>query len=503
MTARYLMIAADSMEPDLLREWSGDGTLPGFAHLYENAAYTELVSAVPGLPGASWPEVNSGLAGSKHGVYFPPHQYCEGEIEPRRLRPDELAPERFYWNIAADHGLAAAAIDQIHTAPMQSSSASQLVDWGAHDRLHRPSSAPPELLAEVDETYGSYPMDDCDGFHGGNSVGYGHLTERLLLGAERKTNLSATLVADRSWDIVSTSFGEGHCAGHQMWHLMDRSHPRHDPSETEDQKNAIKRIYQDIDRGMARTIEAAGDDAVVFVVAAKGMTMLTGGHQLIPEVLHRLGLGAPLAVRRRLWSRVPSSVRSRLLRTIPGSVRNRAAVGQSPGFDPGASAVSSLNDQDVGIRFSIRGRDPHGSVSDESVEEIKAQLAEDLRNLMHTESGEPIVENIIFADDDWDPVRAYTIPDVLISFRKDIGLIESCVSPKTGTVRGRVGSRTGNHNGHNALWVLGSNIDSHTHIDGARTVDIPATMLAMADVPLPEWFDGKPIDALLGNAAPG
>ena len=501
MSARVLLIAADSVEPDLIREWAADGTLPGFARLYAEGAFGPLTNGVPGLPGSAWPEVNTGLAGSKNGIYFPPHQFMEGESEARRVRPDEIDGESFHWNIAAAARLRVAAIDQIHTVPVHESAALQLTDWGAHDRLYQPASSPPELLAEVDARHGPYPIDSCDVFHGGTNAGYARLTDQLLIAAERKTNLLVDIIGRNDWDIFSASFGEAHCAGHQMWHLMEPSHPRHRRDAPHELHTAIQRVYQAVDHGIQRTIDAAGDDAAVIVVAAKGMGKEVGGGQLIPEVLHRLGLGAPLSLRRRLWSRVPAPLRSKLLGTIPNSVRQGSAVGRLPGFESGASAVSLTNDQDIGIRFGLIGRDHEGTIPPSVFEEVRGEVCEELRNLRLPVSGEPIVDAIIIADSHWDSGRVYTIPDVLVSFRKDIGLIEACESTRVGTVRGRLGSRTGNHNGHNALWVTGPEIGPSTNLGAVRTVDVPATLLALVNAAPPHKTDGRPIAALVNPAS--
>ena len=96
-----------------------------------------------------------------------------------------------------------------------------------------------------------------------------------------------------------------------------------------------------------------------------------------------------------------------------------------PGLESGASAVSLPNDQDIGIRFGLIGRDPEGTIPPSVFEEVRGEVCEELRNLRLPVSGEPIVDAIIIADSNWDSGRVYTIPDVLVSFRKDIGLIEA------------------------------------------------------------------------------
>ncbi len=80
MTARLLVIGLDGSESSLLRYWGNEGALPTFGRLQENGAGWSLARDNPmdTLPGALWPQINSGLSVAKLGHYNYPRQLRTG-----------------------------------------------------------------------------------------------------------------------------------------------------------------------------------------------------------------------------------------------------------------------------------------------------------------------------------------------------------------------------------------------------------------------------------------
>jgi predicted AlkP superfamily phosphohydrolase/phosphomutase len=111
------------------------------------------------------------------------------------------------------------------------------------------------------------------------------------------------------------------------------------------------------------------------------------------------------------------------------------------------------------------------------------------------------VESVVIVDEEWSADRAETIPDMLVQFRKDIGVIDGCQSDRVGLIHIPVtGIRSGNHTSNHRGWVVGPGIRAGAN-NAARTVDIAPTLLSRIGVPIPDGVDGEAIPELGGLAS--
>ena len=501
MPANVVMVALDAMEPELIDKWGNAGHLPALHGFRANGVTVDMTSPVPGVRAGAWPEVNYGLSVARTGMFnVGVPQYFPREGVFRDLRQDEIPTRGLFWLEAARAGKKVAAIDQVYTAPDPASGALQLFDWGVHDRPFAAVSSPGGLVADTQKRYGAYPVQECDAIHGGSPAGYRELTEKLEQAAEVKANLLTDLLADSDWDLFAGMFSEPHCAGHQMWHL-------HDPppgASAGDASDSLFRVYQAVDRGVGRVMEAAGSDALVAVVANKGMGPSVGGYQLMSEILLRMGVGAGRRLRRRVWDRVPGSAKSRMLKVLPSRVRDplrrRAALGGETGFGAGAGALAIRNDQDSAVRLNVVGRDVAGTVAPgEAADRMLEEIRTELLNLRHTrQPDQGIVDRVEITEETLGSHKSELIPDLLVYFRQDLGLLDSCESDRVGRVEIPVaGIRTGNHTSHHRAWVVGPGVTGGSSAQ-AQTIDIAPTLLSRIGVPVPDTVEGRALPQLGG-----
>ena len=126
-------------------------------------------------------------------------------------------------------------------------------------------------------------------------------TQRRLIDAVRhKAEAALWLMRQGDFDLFMTVFGETHVGAHYCWN----------PDGDQD---LLRALYAELDRAIARLVEAAGPDAAVFVVSGDAIGPNHAGWHLLPEVLARLGYFAS-AERPR-----PPTTPAR--RSRPGSIR--------------------------------------------------------------------------------------------------------------------------------------------------------------------------------------
>lgn len=461
MTARVLVVGLDAVEAPVLQRLVEEGRAPNLAAL---AARGRTAVVHPGcmddLPGAIWQDIGTGRPAWVHGDYYPSRIHT-GEALVRPIDPTVHA-DHYYWAIAARAGRRVLVVDQPLVPALTSVPEVTLVaEWHVHDQLWGSGSNPPELFAELEARHGRRPVDRCDTAHRGTLEGYEAWVGELLEQLETKTAMVEDLLGRQAWDLCTVGFSEGHCAGHQLWHLHDPTWSAHPAGCTPRQRGLLEDVYVGLDAAIGRLVAEAGDDATVLVFTSHGMGPYVGGPQLLPDLLARLGYGdarrlppwvrpfLPVRTVQRLWRRFPS-----LKRATAGSSL------QARGFlRPEVRAVAVPNNRVGAIRVRVAGREPDGGVRPEALPGVLDDLTAELLALEQPGTGERIVARVVRTAEAFGPERHPDLPDLLVVFRRDLGALVSAAGPRVGTVaRGLQRpdlSRTGDHTDAAALWCAG------------------------------------------------
>jgi predicted AlkP superfamily phosphohydrolase/phosphomutase len=506
MPARTLFVGLDAADPILLERWSAKGRLPAFASVSQDAAEFGLTNPLSTIGTGVWNELISGRSCARSGVYLPARQLHAGETELRPVELHEVDP-RAFWTVASDAGKRVAAIDLPQAVAPEELNGVFVVEWGTHDRLFGVRSVPADLLGELRSRHGDYPLwvrewprpttTACDG-HNGTLEQYEQLLDDLLVGIDRKTDLLLDLLAREDWDLFACAFSEGQCSGHQLWHLRDGSAPE----GHERLADGIGMVYERLDAALGALVDAAGPDVTVFVVASHSFVDPTGGRQLLPEVLVKLGYGSGHGASARARSKVPPSVRRLVRKILPRgatqSLQTRAGSLPNPLDSPTTKAVALDGDRCGWIRLNLRGREPHGAVEPGAeAAEVLADIRAELLRLEHPETREPIVAQVQTADEAFGEDHHPGVPDLLVDFRDDLGVLDACRSARVGLVRVSVpptARRTGAHPATpSRLWIAGDAIPTPAPSGEGRAVDLSATILSHLGVPRPDWCEGAPL----------
>ncbi|MCP4330667.1 MAG: hypothetical protein GY791_19920 [Alphaproteobacteria bacterium] len=465
------------------------------------------------MQGAIWPELNSGRAGYRHGRYFLERQLHTGEAVLRPLSQEELGPEESYWSVASRAGRRVAAIDINDAARNPDFNGIQLTDWGLHDRTRAAGSSPGSLLADIRASHGDHPVSNCD-HYSTDDAGYRRLLENLVDGVRRRKRLVLDLLSREDWDLFALTFSESHCAGHHFWHFHDPNAPWYRTDGPDDLKGAVLAVYREIDDAVGKIIEAAGNDANVLLFTSHGMGPYTAGYQLVPEVLARLGMGSDEGRANDSWLRrannalkyiVPMSALPLVYRIagvgVVRSLQDRSGCLVNPLQSTRTRAIALPNNRTGAIRLNLVGREPFGRVQPgNEASALSAEIADEFRALVLPGTKTPIVEWVRPVDEIFGPDHHPDLPDILVRFRHDLGILEACESPRLGRVRVAINRaynpRTGDHTPESRLWLRSTAIADGQDLPPAHALDIAPTVLRLLDVPVPNWMDGRPLPAV-------
>lgn len=513
MPARVLFIGLDAAEPTLLRAMIARGDLPAVARIASRGAAGSLANCMFTLPGAVWPEIFSGVSCGTLPRFFHPRQIITGQAAPRPLGVADVEHDPTFWKVASDAGRRVAVVDIPHAPPTPGFTGTQVTDFGLHDAHFGASSRPASLLAELHRTHGRYPVPSCD--HMGGSVRANlSLLARLREAVELKTRVLLDVLARDDWDLFACAFSESHCAGHWFWIYHDERHWGYAAHAAKELREAVRSIYRRLDTAVGRLLDAATPETVVLL-ASHGMAPYVAGYQMLPEVLARLGMSSGEAGRGRRLRALQQTVKhwvprryweglGRLLVEHPAA---RALLrplqrGQGAMFFPlesaGTRAAYVPNNTIGAIRLNLRGREPYGCVEPgPEADAVMRELREALLELRHPASGTPIVSAVIRADEVFGADHHPDVPDLIVRFRQDLGLLERCESARVGRIHVPVGSRwgrrTGDHSPRSAIWLSGPRVPAGARLQRGSLLDVAPTLLASLDCALPSWLDGAPL----------
>ncbi|HTU01803.1 MAG TPA: alkaline phosphatase family protein, partial [Candidatus Sulfotelmatobacter sp.] len=379
MRDRLLVLGLDAADRDLVRGWAEDGDLPCLAKLLESGVTIPVSTPPAVLEGAVWPTLITGSSPASHGMFatlkIKPGTY---EVE-EAMRADRL-PTPPFWAQLSRAGKRVAVIDAPFARPVRGLNGIQVTNWGAHDAWAWPrSSWPARLVRDLVRRFGPHPVPRCDS-PGRSLHDYESLRDCLISGVEKKTALLRHCLALEDWDLFFGIFSESHCAGHQLWHLMDSEHPRHAPEAPHSLRDALRAVYRALDAGLAALLDAVPPGTHILLLLSHGMGPWYDGSHLLDALLDRLTQqlvrGAPRSgptwsphpARGLLWrgrACLPPLVRQKVRELFPGPVaRLWTWTHPAPTFPwhtKSAFAMPSYN-MTGGIRINLKGREPAGLV---------------------------------------------------------------------------------------------------------------------------------------------
>jgi len=487
-------VGLDSMDPDLLRAAAARGRCPNLAALLARGSVATTHNPVGLYVGAVWPSLSTATGCARHG------RACYEQLQAGGYRAavygaHELHGDPF-WLRASAAGVRVAVVDLPKSRFTPELLGAHVVDWGTHDpEADGFCAAPPELAHAIRRDVGLPPFRSCDEIRR-TAPEIARFRDDLGERARRRERVLDAAIASARPDLVAVAFTEAHCAGHQLWHVHDPNHDRHDARIAAAIGDPLLDTYAAIDASVGRVLARAPADARVLVLASHGMGPHYDGSAAFDEALERLERSLPQGrwpslhgrwarwVDRRVtrgWSR---RLRKKLGRGLPLPAR---AAGRTCFMVPN-------NDAWAGVRVNLVGREPHGRIRpgaelDAYLDALAAGLAE-FRN---GATGEPAFDAILRTDTVHPPPHAAPLPDLLARWSR-AAPIPSLTSPRIGTVaRPYRGLRTGDHRADGLAIAVGPGIAPGT-LPAIPIEDLAPTLLTWAGVGWP-GVDGRPVAA--------
>jgi predicted AlkP superfamily phosphohydrolase/phosphomutase len=504
---RTLVIGLELGDGRLIERWGREGHLPTLAGIRSAGTFGWLESVAGVLHVAAWPSLYTGTSPGQHGVYFT-FQPAPGLQGYQRFHQG-LYGRPTFWRLLGDAGKRCTVLDAPYTELEQGFSGCQVIDWGTWAHYLGPTSTPTALLPELRRACGDYPLGLEANDIGFMPISAEDMCRRLLRAARAKAEAARWLMRQREWDLFFTVFDETHPAAHYCW----------SPSDAADGGGAslLREIYREIDRGIGALLDEAGPDASVLVVSGDAVGPNRTNWFLLPEILGRLGVFAsadagpqstgegeqPAPIKRdpikAIRDLLPQDLRKALARRLPTRLRDSLARRvDTAAIDWSRTRAYCLpTDLEGCIRINLAGREPAGVVQPGTeYEELCADVAAALEELVDPASGRPAVRRVLRADQAFTGPRRPYLPDLVVVWAPDAATGE-VASARIGTVAlPSPDPRPGTHTDPGFLMACGPEFPKGGTLEGGNILDVAPTILARHGVQRPDHMEGRVLPQL-------
>lgn len=501
---KVMIIGLDGATMNVLQPLADKGELPHIAEFIQRGACGPLRSVVPPVSPAAWSTFATGMNPGGHGILNFYQAYSDS-YAPRFVNAAARRGTAF-WELAGRRGIRHGIVNVPVTYPPRTENGF-VISGMLSPGLGRAMASPPELYDEllalspdyrVDVDMKSAPTHTPEAFL---DIAMSCIEARLKAGLGLYRNHRPPLMC-----VVFTAVDR---VNHYFWGYMEAAE-RGDkvPGRLAD---AIPAVYRRLDDAVGVLVAEAGGDTDVLLMSDHGSGGYLGGLDL-GRVLEREGLlverkaGLLSALKRRLvWTlatHLPPRLKGWLKGRFPGRVAQAAEAARCVQVDWSRSqAYPSGLDQ--GIFVNLKGRQEQGIVeSGAAYEAARDRIAKAFMGLRDP-AGRPVVRAVHMREDIWHGPMTENLPDlVLEQIEFEYRVLNFSRSSTSGVFFDLPPLRTdklavsGGHRLDGIFLARGPHVKPRI-LDGACIADVPATVMALLECPIPDNFDGRVLREIL------
>ncbi len=451
-----MLIGLDCAEPSLVLErWRDE--LPTISGLMERGAYGRLTSVIPPITVPAWSCMMSSKTPGDLGVYGFRNR-ADHTYDGNFIAMGDAIREPRLWDYVTRAGGSSIVLSVPGTFPPRPLNG-VMVGCFLTPSVESKYTYPAALKDEIAEVVGEYLFDTKD-FRTDDKE---YLLRQVYEMTDRRFRLAEHLLETKPWTLFAMVEMGPDRMHHGFWKFMDPEHRKHEAGNA--YENAILDYHRHVDGLIAKLLEHADDDTVVFVLSDHGAKRLDGGIR-INEWLRQEGLLATLAE--------PDGVSS--LRDVGVDWSRTTAWGEG-----GYYARVFLN---------VQGREPEGTIPPEQYEAVRADLARRIAAIPD-DAGNPIPTAVYTPEELYGEPQGVA-PDLIVVFGDLLWRSVGTIGGDEGiqTLENDTGPDDANHAQDGLYVVAGPGIEASGRHD-AHLLDIAPTVLELLGIEEPPGMRGE------------
>ncbi|HSE38957.1 MAG TPA: alkaline phosphatase family protein, partial [Blastocatellia bacterium] len=479
------------------------GYLPNIASLIAGGTRADLTTTFPPITAVAWSSFMTGKNPGKHGIF----EFVRRDRDSSR----ELAVNasfrqgRAIWDLLGDSGKRVIVHNFPCTYPPHEINGLMIADFMT-PRGRRDFAYPAPLLEEIEAEFGSYRLYLCQTYSEGNVDA---VLDELFDELEYKAKVTEYLMTRYEWDAFFQYFWGTDRIQHELWHIIDDRHPRHNQEEARVYRDRVYEYFRRVDEILGRLIELAGDDPLLLIASDHGFgpahKYCSLNIWLLQEGFLKLKPDVATRAKKLMFSLgMTPEFAFKLTRRIPGALRPARGVSSQPGASKLLGKFFlSFNDVDWSrsvafskgnygqIYVNLKGREPNGVVADDQYDAVRDAIINRLRALKDPATGETWVGQVFRREDIYDGPLVGDAPDIAF-LPADMGYLPLGNADFTSNkFMVDAFGISGCHRMNGVMIANGYGVERGRTLQAARIYDMAPTLLYLANQNVPEDMDGK------------
>jgi predicted AlkP superfamily phosphohydrolase/phosphomutase len=507
---RTLLVSIDAACWEYLDPLLAQGRLPAVREIMDSGVHGILHSTMPPMTPVAWSTIATGKEPAKHGVYEWLRRKRDGYEFVPFTAEDRIGKP--FWDRLGDQGIRVGLVNVPFTYPPPQVNGFVVCGFGAPESA-QDSIYPAELRNEIERLYGAYQPAESAVPKSGGDIDALFEAERCL--QEQQVRIAIAAARRHDVDVL-------------VINLMFLDHGNHFFPDMPRLEDALA----DTDSHLRLLLKGFQADTVLLI-SDHGSRRIGGRFLLGSWLSDREYISWPdhrqvrrdhinwlllHALQKKLgWVNLFEKVARRLavevwLRARPGFAHLlwKALEKQLPlrslhywtvpERDPQSSKVYGESAYGC-LYLNVRGREPNGLVPSERQAKVLKHLVTELSDVIDPDTGEPLFSNIYEREASYSDAATGQPPDLVLDYYSSRwGLswhLPPPVVPRDGYFVRDTDVWYGEHSRQGIFALAGSDIGVDSNPGSASLPDIPATLLHLHGVPIPDDYDGRVLTELL------
>jgi predicted AlkP superfamily phosphohydrolase/phosphomutase len=510
MSKKVLFIGLDGSTFDVLDPLMQKGLMPRLEAFIGQGVRGWLETTIPPITPTAWVSWMTGKNPGKHGVF---------EFLLRRkgsaAMPDQPVSARArdglpFWDVLGQMGKRAIVTNMPCTYPPTMVNGLMVADF-LTPRGRRDFTYPESLLEEVESRFGPYQLYITEVYAPGK---VDNILNQLFDELKYKTQVNRYLMEQYDWDVFATHYWGTDRFQHELWHLLDESHPFFDRKEHDAYVGRIHEYWHAVDATLGELFDAVGPETTVYLGSDHGFgpikKFLCFNVWLIEEGLLVLKRDAMTRFKRALFKLglTPDLAYRSAMKMGLAHLRLSVGVSNRSSLMKLANALMlSLEDVDWSrtvafskgnygqIFINLKGREASGIVEPGAeYERVLTEVSGKLRALTDPETGQPLIGPVWRREDLYTGPHIDEAPDLQFlpadMSNKPLGTLDLTSNKFITPVYGN----SGDHRMHGIFLGRGPELRRGAKVEGARIIDYAPTILHSFGVEVPADMDGRVLE---------
>jgi predicted AlkP superfamily phosphohydrolase/phosphomutase len=520
-TVKLLIVGLDAATLDLISPWVAADKLPNIARLMSAGASGRLASILPPVTPPAWTSFMTGKNPGKHGIFefmeMPPGTYSLRYLDASSRHTKTV------WRMLNEAGYTVGTMTVPFTYPPEHLDGFQIS--GMATPSEKSSFVyPPELRTEMEGCLGRFRLDPRFlGFMSTNPRRRQVLDDMKNLD-EQWLRASLYLIERHPADVMMFTFMSIDTVQHHFWQYMDPTHHYYDASVAQEFGDAVFRVYQWLDKAVARMVEKVSPDTSVFILSDHGGGPTSDRVLYLNRYLAQLGLLHYLETKDSPRQKIANDLvrwSYDLLRSCLSSRQKIILANALPTlrkrFETAATSYTRIDwsrtkafcsevlASPPGIWINRKGVKPAGIVDEGEYEPLLQLITQKLGELTDPRTGGAIVKRVFRREEIYHGPYRGEAPDLTLDwwdtslFSTSPSLPEHTRKPAVEIIEHKPPTTAewgGTHRRDGILIAHGKPFRKGIEVKGARLIDMAPTILHLMGQPVPDDMDGHVLEEL-------